>query len=71
MHNDPWSPGCLCPSLILFLQDEIEAAASANTYPPPETRGSAFIERPLKAKTPNLAKSLYLICNKTSQAGQC
>lgn len=69
MHNDPWSPGCLCPSLILSLQDENEAAASANSRPPPpETVGSAFVERPLKAKSPNLAKSLYLICNKTSRS---
>ncbi|KAG7241309.1 hypothetical protein INR49_025828 [Caranx melampygus] len=45
MHNDPWSPGCLCPSLILFLRDEIEAAASANTYPPPETRGHGGVNQ--------------------------
>lgn len=33
MHNDPWSPGCLCPSLLLFLQDENDAAASASSVP--------------------------------------
>lgn len=44
-------PLAVCPSLIPFLRDENEAAVCANTSPSRDCIGSAFKERPLKAKS--------------------